>query len=73
VCCSGFPGSTARDLRIGSNMDSTTQEGSGRDHDGSPREPSTLQCLDALNAATCLVENEASDSPLDAMQRRMLL
>jgi hypothetical protein len=54
-------------------VDSTTQEGSGRDHDRSRREPTTLQCLDPLDAPTCLIENEASDRSLDAMQRRMLL
>src|SRR5688572_7925705 len=60
-------------MRLGANMDPTTQKRSGRNDDGSRTKEPSFQSLDAENPSIIRVEDETGDSALNCLQVAVLL
>jgi hypothetical protein len=73
VDCRSFPRSAARQVCLGADMDSATQESTGRDYYASGAEPSSLQGFDAEHIPVTWVEHEAGNRTLHGLQVYVLL
>lgn len=67
-----FPRATARQMRLGPNVDSAVQERASGDHHAPGAEAPAFQSLDAKNTLLTRIENESGNSALHGLQILLL-